>query len=366
MKILYSGNIANIGYSVTKQLRKKGIEIDLLMEKNPIVEQDPVRQDPELDNTYPNWIKFYEKNSAGWKRGIIKLMKSYDLIASQYEHNIFAYFARKPIVSQIVGDDLRELALSSSIRGFLLRRALRKAKAVLYSTPAEFSLLSRLKIKNKIFLPLFSDLQFFRPIQVNRDEFVDKLVVFHPTNLWSLKGNAILVEGFTEFVKNNRDSILIMIDRGPDSGKIHELVEKLGISKSVHFLKGPLDSVTLRNYYNTSDIVADQFIVPEIGGIGREAFCCQKPLLTRYEGEEYKKFYGEVPPAMNASNKDEIREKLEYLKDPNIREELGKRGRDWACKHYSPDGYSKRLIAIYEGVLNGQKIDKIQENITKI
>ena len=366
MKILYAGNIANIGYTVAKELRKNDLEIDLLMEKSPIVEQDPLKQDPDLQNSYPDWVKFYEKNQSGWKRKIIKLMKSYDIVESQYEHNIFAYFARRPLISQIVGDDLRELAFSNSLRGFLLRRAFGKAKAVLYTTPAELSLLSRLNIKNALFLPLFVNLDFFKPIEVPRGDLADKLVVFHPSNLWHLKGNVTLIEGFAKFVKNNPGAVLIMIDRGPDSQTIHGLVTRLGIEKNTFFLKGPLDSATLRHYYNVADIIADQFVVPEIGGIGREALCCQKPLMTIFDEAGYEKTYGEIPPALNATNSQEILERLEHLTDAKVRLELGKRGREWVCKFHSLDLYSKKIAILYEGIQSGQKLDQISERMSKI
>ncbi|MDE1766230.1 MAG: glycosyltransferase [Thaumarchaeota archaeon] len=366
MKILYAGNIANIGYLVAKQLRANSVDIDLLLENRPIVEQDPAKQDPELQNVYPQWVRFYEKNSSGWKRNIMKTMRKYDLIESQYEHNIFAYFSRRPIVSRIVGDDLRDLAFSSSLRGFLMRRALRRARAVLFSTPAELALLARLKIKNMIFLPLFADVEFFKPVDTARGDFTDKFVVFHPANLWSLKGNSILVKGFAEFIKDDSDAILIMIDRGPDSKVIHDLVDKLDISRNVHFLKGPLNSVELRHYYNISDVIADQFVVPEIGGIGREALCCQKPLLTLFDEAGYEKLFGEKPPVINASNHMEILDRLNYLKDAKVRMEIGKKGRDWACKHHSLVTYSKKLLAIYEGILDRERIDRVRDRLSEI
>ena len=56
MKILHAGNMANLGYTITRQLRKNGIEADLLMQKNPPKGSDPIRFDPELDNEYPEWV----------------------------------------------------------------------------------------------------------------------------------------------------------------------------------------------------------------------------------------------------------------------------------------------------------------------
>ena len=368
MRILYGGNVANIGYTMAKEMRKNGLQAYLLMEKNPIIEQDPIKQDPDLKNNYPPWIYFYDKAQPKWKTNIIKKMrdKNYDLIQAHYDLAIWAYLSRRSFIAQIVGDDLRELAFTNSIRGMLLRRAYKKAKVVLFSNPTEPPLLSKLKLENSIFLPLLVELDFFKPQEVSQHEFDDKFVIFHPTNLWWKKGNQILIKGFAEFVKKHSNSILIIVDRGPDSSKIHQLVDSLGIESKVCFVKGPLNSTELRRYYNLADVVADQFVIPEFGLIGRETLCSEKPLLTFYDENGYKNLYGESPPAMNASTSLDIAKQLEFLRDDKIRIEIGKKGRDWMIKHHSPDIISKKIKSIYESVLNAENIDQIRVKLSRI
>ena len=60
MKILYAGNMANVGYIICKRLRKTGLDIDLLMQKNPKPTSDPLKFDPSLNGKYPDWIKFFD------------------------------------------------------------------------------------------------------------------------------------------------------------------------------------------------------------------------------------------------------------------------------------------------------------------
>jgi len=163
MKILQAGNLVNLGYVVARELRNAGIESDLLMEENPQKTSDPKVFDLNLDGKYPNWIKFYYRNRAGWKRKIIKIMRDskYELIHSYTELVMFSYLSRRIYVANPTGSDLRELAFSKTIRGMVLRRAYNKAKVVLAASPEVLELLSKLKIRNGVFLPVLMDTSLF-------------------------------------------------------------------------------------------------------------------------------------------------------------------------------------------------------------
>jgi len=162
MKILHVGNMANIGYMISRQLRLQGIEAELLMEKNPKSVENPLNPDSSLNNSYPDWFSFYDKKSS-WKTTIIKKMRdrNYNLIHAYVELPIFAYLSRKPFVAHPQGSDLREMAFSNSIRGILLRRAYRKAKAIIVSSPEQIFLVKKLKLQNGILIPFTPEYPFF-------------------------------------------------------------------------------------------------------------------------------------------------------------------------------------------------------------
>ncbi len=368
MRILYVGNVANVGYMVAKEMRKIGVDVDLLMHKNPVIEQDPNKQDPELKNSYPTWIHFYDKTLPTWRLDVIKKMrdKNYKLIYAHYGLVIFAYLSRRPFIAQPLGNDLRTVAFEKSIRGILMRLAYKRAKAILFTGPEQYQLLNKLKLKNIIFLPIFLDFSTSKHGDVPKGEFSNNFVIFHPTNLWSEKGNSILVEGFAKFVKENPSAILLIVDRGPDSAKIHQLVTSLGIQSNIRFIKGPLTAEEMRKYYHICDVVADQFITPELGGIGREALLSEKPLVTHYDEKGYRDLYGQPPPALNASTPTEVQKQLEYVKDEKIRKEIGKKGKEWLVKYHSPEIISKKIKCISEAILNSEKINQINDKLLKI
>jgi len=369
LKILYAGNVANFGYVVTNQLRRYGIEVDLLMEKNSPLEQDPLKKDATLHNEYPEWIHFFDKKKSKWKRSILKLMKNkkYDLIQAQSELIIFAYLSRKSFIAQPVGSDLRSLAFQNSIRGFLLRRALKKAKAVIISGPEQLSLVRKLNLNNFFVIPFSPEFSIFEPMIVNKSDSMDNFVIFHPANLdWIKKGNSILLEGFAKFVKDYSNASLIIVDRGKDSLKTHQLVKSLGIEGNVRFLKGPLNYEDLKYFYNMADVVADQFVLEDIGAIGREVMCSQKPLLANFNDDSYRNFYSELPPVAKASTSQEISDQLKILSDEKTRLEIGKKSREWMEKNNSISIFNKKMKILYVSILSGNNKEITSNKINEI
>jgi glycosyltransferase involved in cell wall biosynthesis len=365
MKILHVGNMANIGYMISKQLRLENYDLDLLMEKNPVSTENPLKLDSSLNNLFPNWISFYDKQSS-WKRFIIKKMrgKQYDLIHAYVELPIFAYLSGRPFVAHPQGSDLREMAFSNSIRGILLRRAYRKAKAVIVSSPEQITLVKKLKLKNVILLPFTPEYPFFTPEIISREIYRDKLIIFHPANLdWKGKGNDILIKGFAKNLTKNPNMILIIVDRGIDSQKTHDLVNSLKIINNVQFLSGPLDYQNLKYYYNISDIIADQFILGELGGIARESLCCGKPLLTSFNKEGYQKIYSEIPPILDSNSTLEVIHHLENLQNKTYREKIGKENRLWVQQNSSLESLAKKLSILYCSIVRGESFSEIQKKI---
>jgi len=338
------------------------------MEKNPPPASDPLLRDP-LISEYPKWIRLYNKSSSSWKFELLKIMrdKKYNLIHSHVEFPIFAYASRRPFISQIMGSDLTEIAFSNSLRGMLLRRAYRKSKLVLYSTPGDPEKLSKLKVLKTIFLPvLFDVLDFFKPTKVDKGKFDSDFIIFHPPNhIWDIKGNDILIRGFQKFLQNNSNALLITINIGRDAKKSQELVTSLGIEKRVIFLER-LNASELLNYYNIADVIADEFILHGIGGIGIEAFCCAKPLLTSCNEKCYLDMHSVSPPALNATTTDEICEKLELLKDRKMRQEIGRKSREWVDHYQSPEIIFKQTQLIYELILNDEEISEIRAQVRKL
>ena len=364
MKVLYAGNVANIGYITTKFLHQKNIVVDLLMENNPPSIIDPIKQDISLNKIYPDWIKFYNKKNFQDRFFILNLMRDrkYDLIHAQYGLVIYAYLSRRPFIAQIVGSDLRELAFSNSFRGMLMRRAFKNAKIIFFTSPIDKLLLQKLNINNYIFIPIIWDTNYFKS---NNSKSVNNsnLTIFHPTNLnWKVKGNDVLIKGFAEFVKTSPDSTLIVVDRGIDSEKTHKLVEKLGLENKIQFIKGSLNYEELKKRYLLSDIVADQFILSAVGGIACESLACEKPVLIKCPPNIYQGLHDEEPPICHCENPNDVLKNLQMLKDEKLRKNIGIKGRNWVVKHHSPEAIIPKINSIYKMILEGKDAMEISNS----
>jgi glycosyltransferase involved in cell wall biosynthesis len=333
------------------------------MNNNPIPSSDPLQIDPGLNNQYPNWIRFYDTKKKFWQLNILKIMREsqYDLIHAYVELPLFAFFSRKKYIVTPQGSDLREMVFSNSIKGILLRKAYQNAQVIAIPGVEGFTLIKKLKLKNGIFIPAIQDVNLFLPKNLGKEKYEDKLVIFSPTTHNKNKGNEILIQGFAKFVKEHKDSILILVNTGSDLLKSKKLIDTLDITNKVDFVNGPLNYEDLKNFFNLSDIVADQFLVGELGGIAREAMCCKKPLITFFLEEVGKELYGELPPIANASTPDSVYEKLVLLLDEKNRRDLGEKARNWILKYHSNEIIAKKIKNLYIAINNGKKLDEIRE-----
>jgi hypothetical protein len=365
MKILQAGNMVNIGYLTSTLLRNYGLDVDLLLD---VTHPCPEKFDPKLLDGYPSWFIQYHLNKKFWKVQILKTMrkKKYDLIHAYVELPIFSYLSGKTFMIQALGSDFRELAISNSLRGKLLLKAYKKAKVILFSMPDHLPLYRKLNLNNGIFFPLPVDLTFFKPMyheQYNSQKFV----IFHPTNLdWAIKRNDILIHGYAKFIKNNPNSLLLIIDRGVDSIKTKKLIHDLNLDAFVEYVDGPINSSKMREYYNSVDIIADAFLHPAMSGTTNESLCCKKPVVCFYPKKEFEGVYEEHPPIMNARNPDEVCSQFEKLSDKNFRDKVGKQGYEWVHKYNDPAFYSKKLSIIYETILDNGNVNEIKNNLKRI
>ncbi len=376
MQILHAGNMANVGYVITKTLRNSGIDADLLMEKYPVMTSDPRSVDPELmSKGFPEWIKFWDnskqtsnQHSIQWKLDILKQMRSdkYELIHAHVELPIFAMLSMKPYIAHSHGSDLTELAFQRSIKAKLLRHAYKKAKLVISSTPHQFPLIAKLKIKNALLIPTPWNYENFVPKQVDRSEYGSKFLIFHATAQdWRLKGNDSFLQAFVRLCKEREDVMLIIIERGVDLQRAHEFLQSERTANKVKFIKGPLKQFELLYYYNLADIVVDQFVIGSVGTTAMEALSCGKPVIAFIYNEFYEKLYGEAPPIINSKDEHSIYNALVRLIDSrDLCKQIGLKSREWMLKHLDTQKIAKKYVQIYTAISNGEDVDRIRELVT--
>jgi glycosyltransferase involved in cell wall biosynthesis len=366
LKLLIAGNLVNYGYFLTKNIREHGIDAHLLMEKYPKKSQDPLYFENNLLD-YPEWIEFWDNKNWNWKYQIIKKMRRFDLIQSSTELPIFSLFSEKPNISFTTGSDIIELAQENSIRGFLLRLAYRKSKLVIFPGLYMYKSIKKLKIKNALFIPPLWDYNKFYSQDVHQNK-ESKFTIFHPTgHTWHQKGNNIFMKAFVRISKNYPKVHLIMVKRGDDFQKSKMILDKENLQDKVTIILDTIPQNKIKEYYNKSDVIVDQFVLGSTGLIGQEAMACEKPLIQFIDEELHKKFYPEIPPIMNASTEEQIYEKLvQLIEDDSLGRKIGKRSREWLLKYHDIEKIMKKYIFIYNAVNDKMKFPKILENFNSI
>jgi len=356
MNILHVGN-ADSGYVIAKELRKKGLDCDFLTPKQMVFGKNqsvsnPLNFDNDLKGELPPWMHFYDLNEKGWKYQLIKKMRKYDLIHAYMESPIFAMFSMKPIISQSVGDDLRELAFQKSTKGFLLRRAYHKSKAFIFEWPPHKPFVEKLGIKNSIFIPKLWDSSFFQNNDLKKHD--DKsLKLFHPlTQNWKEKGNDKFLKAFVSLCKEDVDVFLYYIDWGEDSAKAKEILKHPILKDKIEIISGPIPKEKMLEYMKKSDILVDQFNSGSFTRTGIEGLNFGIPLLINFNEDLHTSLFGESPPVFNAKNEEEIFSKIKDLvhsKDKII--EVAKKSQKWVKTHYDKEKNIKKYLEIYEKIL---------------
>jgi glycosyltransferase involved in cell wall biosynthesis len=359
VKVLQAGN-PNFGYVMARELRKRGIEADLLISKKAISGigaygvtasiNDPLSHDPNLDS-YPEWIIFDDIDKKSKIFHIAKLMKKYDVIHAQEATPIHAMISGKPYIVGAVGDDLRKKAFEKSITGFFLRMAYKKANLVVYVWPILKPAIEKLGIRREKFLPRLWDVSNFS--NKVKQEKGSKLTIFSPTaQLWELKGNDKFLRAFSRLCEEGFDVFLYMIDWGKDSSKAKEILNKHPVKDKVKIVPGPVSREEVAHYMSLSDILAEQFNTGSYTRVGIESFFFGLPVLINLDEKVHLETHGSLPDIINAKTEDEIYEKLKYFcKNKSELEKIAQNTRSWAEKEFDMQKNVDAYVEIYQSLL---------------
>ena len=359
MKILQAGN-PNFGYIMARELRKRGIEADLLISKKAISGigaygvtasiNDPLSHDSDLQS-YPDWIIFDDIDRKSKILHIAKLMKKYDLIHAQEATPIHAMFSGKPYVVGAVGDDLRKKVFEKSITGFFLKMAYKRANKVVYVWPILKKYADKLKLNNSEYMPRIWDVRNF--VKKEKIENHGNLVLFSPTaQLWDLKGNDKFLRAFVRLCNEGCNVFLYLIEWGKDAEKAKKMLSEPKIKNRVKIIPGPVTRKEIAHYMSLSDILAEQFNTGSYTRIGIESFSFGLPVLISLDEKIHRETDRTVPEIINAKTEDEIYEKIKYFID-NKQElkQMGENTKNWAEQHFDIQKNVDHYIEIYNKIL---------------
>ncbi len=348
MRIIQVGDVANVGRELIKGLRRRGEQANLLLMPKP-GDNEPSQEGVEIIRTPLRALTHTILLS--------KLLGRYrhsEIFHAHALYNILLAGMHRLTVAHFHGDDLLEVASSGSRLGRTLVEAMKRSRRILVSTPdlppvaASFGI-ERAKIT---FLPNPIDTDIFRPLaggeRLPGGENTIKL--FHPTRFQDKKHNERLLEALARLQDKYPVSLyLIEQKRGsPLHARMTSMIAELGLRNVIFLPKVP--HAQLAGYYNSADIVLDQFDKPINCLVALEAMACGKPVVSGFpdKGDAYP----EPPPVLHGFSTGQIEQSLSWLFENRDRwDEIGRNGTAWIAANHAMSVVVPRLIEIYRNAL---------------
>jgi len=174
------------------------------------------------------------------------------------------------------------------------------------------------------------------------------------------KGLFYLLEAFEKIIKKYPESILNIVGSGTDEIQLKQQIENLNINQKVRFL-GAIENTQLPALYQQHEIVVFPSIIGKDGdreGFGLvlvEALGCECAIIAT----DLPAMQDILTDQQNAlivpqKNVEELANKLEQLfEDAQLRENLGKNGRNFVLQHYD----WKIIANRYNDLLSNLPID---------
>jgi glycosyltransferase involved in cell wall biosynthesis len=201
------------------------------------------------------------------------------------------------------------------------------------------------------FAPTGVDTVLFKPIETEKD--IDILYVGRFARKKSLPTLLYAVRR----LKRDYQKIKVYFIGGTLSDfaykEVIEAIERCGLSENVTILP-PVKHVELLNYYNRSKI----FVLPSLSeGLPKvvlEAMACALPVVaTGVCGNKDAVIDGKTGFLIAPKKPEELAEKIKILlENKDLREKMGKSGRERVEKHFTWKNIAKKVLEIYGEILD--------------
>lgn len=262
-----------------------------------------------------------------------------------------------PLIVSVWGSDIYNFPDHSFIHRTLIRFNLSKADKILSTSNIMKKKTNKYTSKNVIVTPFGIDVDKFCPQKVKSLFEPNDLVIGTIKTLEKKYGIEFLIKAFLILKEKYReDSLkLLIVGSGSQEQYLKKMVNDFGIQNSTIF-SGYISNDFVQNYHNMIDIyVAVSTEDSESFGVAiLEASSCSKPVIVSNVGgltevvEDHKTGF-----IVEKENAESIVEAIEVLlNDENLRNELGRNGRNKVIKEYNWKDCVERMISIYNSTMS--------------
>ncbi|MCW4034432.1 MAG: glycosyltransferase family 4 protein, partial [Candidatus Bathyarchaeota archaeon] len=175
----------------------------------------------------------------------------------------------------------------------------------------------------------------------------DEQVVLFVGNLIPRKGLHFLIEATKQVIKENKNTKFVVVGNGPLENSLASYAKELGVSDRFVFHKN-VDDKTLPMVYNLADV----FVMPSIQegqGISMlEAQATAKPVVAfnvTAVNEAVKN--NETGLLVKPDSTELAQAVLKLLSDKQLREKMGKSGREFVSQNFSWDICAQKMLQVY-------------------
>jgi glycosyltransferase involved in cell wall biosynthesis len=196
------------------------------------------------------------------------------------------------------------------------------------------------------------DTDMFRPLpDVERDP---NLLLYVGNSEDRNKGARYLIEALRLLANDRHDYHLALVDHKRERLKlVPRLVQQYGLSSRVHFTNH-LATDDLVRLYNKAAIVVSPSLYEGFGLPAAEGMSCGSPVIATTGGAfpeiiDHDRSGWLVPPGDSPALADAIRRLMD---DPQLRERLGRGGREAILERFNWRKAAEETVAVYEELLS--------------
>jgi glycosyltransferase involved in cell wall biosynthesis len=329
MRVVQVNDIASVASEIAAGLRDRGHEVDLFEPRLFGARLHPYLKPLTIPFRAIDWLDLVRRIRRG----------RYDLVHIHYAYlgNLGA-IGRFPYVLHCHGTDLRG---ANRLTGPLIRRAMKRARHVFYSTPDLDAWALPLR-PDAEFLPNPIDTETFRPDRPSSEG--EGIFVY--SVLTEVKGAGKILEACRILARERPDVRITAIASGPYAPLFEELPNVRMIARQPRW--------KLPAIINEHALILGQTKLGIAGMAELEAMACARPVVAWFT---MGAAYTDAPPLFSPETPAGIAgAAMDLLDDPAGRDEAGERGRDWVIRHHQRDRIAERVEAVAAALAAGQPV----------
>lgn len=329
MRIVEINDIASVASEIGEGLRLRGHEVDLLHPRLFGARLHPYLKPATIPFRGLDWLNLARRVRGG----------DYDLVHIHYAYlGNLGLIGRFPYILHCHGTDLRG---ANRLTAPIIKMAMRRAQHVFYATP---------DLKAWA-LPLRPDAEFL-PNPIDTETFYPTAPssagngIFVYSALTDVKGAGKILEACRIIARERPEVRITAISWGPYASQFEQIPSVRMIAKQPRW--------KLPAIINEHAVVLGQTRLGIAGMAELEAMACGRPVVAWFN---MGAAYTEEPPFFTPETPEGIAQAaLNLLDEPEKRDNVGERGRDWVIRHHRRDRIAARVEDVARALVDGKPV----------